>query len=47
MSTERLFFAKNGNNPLRISKIVVPLHRQSEMMTILKEELVRKKIRFG
>jgi hypothetical protein len=26
------FYAKVGDNPLRISKIVVPLHRQSEMI---------------
>jgi hypothetical protein len=28
------FYAKTGDNPLQIAKIVVPLHRQSEMMTI-------------
>jgi len=28
------FYAKVGNNSLRIAKIVVPLHRQSEMMTL-------------
>ena len=29
-----VFYAKVGCNPLRIAKIVVPLHRQSEMMTL-------------
>ena len=28
------FYAKVGDNSLRIAKIVVPLHRQSEMMTL-------------
>jgi hypothetical protein len=28
------FYAKVGNNSLRIAKIIVPLHRQSEMMTL-------------
>ena len=41
------FFIKMSSNPLRKLKIVVPLHRQSEMMTFLIEKLVRKKIRFG
>ena len=29
-----VFYAKVGDNPLRIAKNVVPLHRQSEMMTL-------------
>jgi hypothetical protein len=28
------FYAKDASNSLQIAKIVVPLHRQSEMMTI-------------
>ena len=28
------FYAKVGINPLQVAKIVVPLHRQSEMMTL-------------
>jgi hypothetical protein len=27
------FFTKTGCNPLRVAKIVVPLHRQKETMT--------------
>ena len=28
-----VFFAKIGCNPLKVAKIVVPLHRQKETMT--------------